>query len=30
MQTLVIYDKLGFISSQAQGSNLREPEGVPF
>ena len=30
MQTLVIYDNLGFILSQAQGSNLREPVGVPF
>lgn len=30
MQTLVIYDNSGFILSQAQGSNLREPVGVPF
>ena len=30
MQTLVIYDNTGFIISQLQGSNLREPVGVPF
>lgn len=30
MQTLVIYDNTGFIISQSQGSNLREPVGVPF
>ena len=29
-QTLVIYDSTGFILSQAQGSILREPVGVPF
>ena len=30
MQTLVIYDNTGFIISQMQGNNLREPVGVPF
>ena len=30
MQTLIIYDNTGFIISQLQGSNLREPVGVPF
>lgn len=30
MQTSVIYDNTGFILSQVQGSNLREPVGVPF
>lgn len=30
MQILVIYDNTGFIISQSQGSNLREPIGVPF
>lgn len=30
MQTLVIYDNTGYIISQSQGSNLREPAGVPF
>lgn len=30
MQTLVIYDKSGFMVSQMQGSDLREPVGIPF
>ncbi|HEX2927752.1 MAG TPA: hypothetical protein VHP38_16080 [Ruminiclostridium sp.] len=30
MEYLVIYDETGFILSQAQGSELREPVGVPF
>lgn len=30
MKTLVIYDKTGFILSQMQGSDLREPVGIPF
>ncbi len=29
-KTLVIYDNSGFIISQMQGSELREPTGVPF
>jgi hypothetical protein len=30
MKTLVIYDNAGAIISQMQGSDLREPVGVPF
>ncbi len=30
MQTLTIYDNEGFILNQMQGSDLREPVGVPF
>ncbi len=30
IQALAIYDNEGFILSQMQGSNLREPVGVPF
>ncbi|MDF2984722.1 MAG: hypothetical protein K0R50_232 [Eubacterium sp.] len=30
MKTLVIYDETGFIISQMQGSDLREPVGLPF
>ncbi|HEX2927704.1 MAG TPA: hypothetical protein VHP38_15835 [Ruminiclostridium sp.] len=30
MNTLLIYDKEGVIISQMQGSDLREPIGVPF
>lgn len=30
MQTLAIYDNTGFILSQSQGDNLREPVGVHF
>ncbi len=30
MKTLVIYDGTGFIISQMQGSDLREPIGIPF
>ena len=30
MQTLIIYDTTGQIISQLKGSNLREPEGIPF
>lgn len=30
MKTLIIYDNTGFIISQMQGSDLREPVGLPF
>lgn len=30
MKTLIIYDNTGFILSQMQGSDLREPVGIPF
>lgn len=31
MQTLIIYDDLGYIISQRQGEPLpREPQGIPF
>lgn len=30
MKFLVIYDNTGFIINQMQGSDLREPVGIPF
>lgn len=30
MKTLAIYDESGFIINQMQGSDLREPVGIPF
>ncbi|NMA66270.1 MAG: hypothetical protein GX957_08535 [Clostridiaceae bacterium] len=30
MNSLIIYDQTGFIISQKQGTNLREPIGIPF